>query len=60
MMENMEGLCSSDVAMESLNALKKTQKRHQVLLEELNDLFYYAKAGVCEEEYNAMKMNEFN
>ncbi|PWA52344.1 hypothetical protein CTI12_AA454640 [Artemisia annua] len=60
MMANMEGLCDRDVAMESLVSLKKTQERHQLMLNKFNDLFNEAKDGVREEVANAVKMNKFN
>ena len=46
--------------MDTLEALRKTQEKHRVLLEKLAELFSQAKAGVREEETNAIKMNEFN
>ena len=58
MIVNMEALGARGVALDSLDALRKTQERHRVLLEKLNNLFNQAKSDVCEEESNDMKMNE--
>ncbi|PWA72877.1 exostosin-like protein [Artemisia annua] len=58
MIVNMEALGARGVALDSLDALINTHERHRVLLEKLNSLFNQAKAGVCEEESNAKKMNE--
>ena len=55
MILNMEALGARGVALDSLDALRKTQERHRVLLEKLVILF-----NLCEEESNAKRMNEFN
>ena len=60
MIADMEALGHRGLALDSLDALKKTQERHRALLELLVDLCAQAKAGVREEEGNAMKMNDFN
>ena len=60
MILNMEALGARGVALDSLDALRKTQERHRVLLEKLNNLFNQEKVDVCEEESNDKKMNEFN
>ena len=60
MILNMEALGPRGVALDSLDALRKTQEKHRVLLEKLVNLFNQAKAGVREEESNAIKMNGYN
>ncbi|PWA49977.1 hypothetical protein CTI12_AA469990 [Artemisia annua] len=58
MIVNMEALGARGLALDFLDALRKTQERHCVLLEKSNNLFIQANAGVCEKESNAKKMNE--
>lgn len=60
MMVDMEALSKRGVGMDCLEALRKTQNRHKVMLELLTDLLGQVNAGVHEEEGNAVKMNENN
>ena len=60
MMVDMEALGDRGVAVNCLEALRKTQSRHRAMLELLEDLLGQAQAGVHEEESNAVKMNENN
>ena len=60
MMVDMESLGNRGVAVDCLEALRKTQNRHKAMLEVLEALLDEAHAGVHEEEANAVKMNENN
>ncbi|PWA77087.1 hypothetical protein CTI12_AA229780 [Artemisia annua] len=60
MMVDMEALGDRGVAVDSLEALRKTYNRHKAMLEIMTDLLAQARSGVSEEEGNAVKMNENN
>ena len=58
LMVDMEAFGNRGVGMDCLDCLRKTQRRHTVMLELLTDLLTQVKASVHEEEANAVKMNE--
>ncbi|PWA66900.1 glycoside hydrolase, family 79 [Artemisia annua] len=60
MMVDIEALGNRGVAVDSLEALRKTYNRHKSMLEIMTDLLAQARSGVREEEGNAVKMNENN
>ena len=59
-MVDIEALGDRGVAVDSLEALRKTYNRHKSMLEIMTDLLAQARSGVSEEEGNAVKMNENN
>ena len=60
MMVDLEVFSNRGVGMDCLDALRKTQNRHKVMLELLTDLLAQVNAAFHEEESNAVKMNENN
>ncbi|PWA55419.1 hypothetical protein CTI12_AA370010 [Artemisia annua] len=60
MMVDMEALGDRGVAVDSLEALRKSYNRQKSMLEIMTDLLAQARSGVREEEGNAVKMNENN